>query len=786
MTLTPPRDVGPPPGGARHTPAYDVATLETCDAEPIHVPGAIQPHGVLLACADAPGLPVAMCSANLAGLLGPAPEVAVGRPLADVLGPTLAATVADRVAAGCPADPAVVTWIDGPADAALLGLPLDLRVLRTGRGGRRVLVELEPLVRTDGSGEVPEVGGYRAARTSLARLTGADADLGLTGLTDRLAVEVRRLTGFDRVMVYRFDEEWNGEVVAECRREDLNPFLGLHYPASDIPAQARRLYTLNPIRLIADVGYTPVPLHPVLDDDGAALDLSFASLRSVSPIHLEYLGNMGVTASMSVSLLVDGELWGLIACHHYSGPHRPSQEARAAAELVTEVAAHLVSARERADAREREAAARTRIADITARLAAADAPLEALERDPDVRDLVGAGGLAIYAEGRLRVVGAVPPPQLLGRIAARLLAAPEPSGLVGVRATDQLGLLDADLATRDGVAATAAGVLLVGDAERWLMWLRPEQPEVVDWGGDPTNKRLADAEGAQVRLSPRRSFEKWREVTSGRSRPFAPWELRAAADLGRHLDEALVRRSGEQRVVAETLARTVRERVPRGLVEALAARGIEIAAASRPAARVGLGGDWWDVVDSPAGTVLVVGDVAGHGAAAASAMALVSTALRAYLHEGHDPVAALARLDTLIAAGLDVPLVSVVVARLAPAGATDVDVVVAGHPAPWRVPTAPGLAPHAVPVPVGRLVGLGEGADRAAVRVRLEPGDCLVLHSDGLTEVATAGATATFAQRIAEVGADPAGGLPHWCDDVVASVGDGQDDRTVLVLRVRG
>ena len=141
-------------------------------------------------------------------------------------------------------------------------------------------------------------------------------------LLQTAAMEVRNLTGFDRVMVYRFDPDWHGHVVAEAKRDDLETFLGLHYPASDIPAQARRLYTLNWLRIIPDVSYRPSRLMSGQSrSDSEPLDLSFAVLRSVSPIHIEYLQNMGVTASMSVSLVHNGSLLGLIACHHYSGPH---------------------------------------------------------------------------------------------------------------------------------------------------------------------------------------------------------------------------------------------------------------------------------------------------------------------------------------------------------------------------------------------------------------------------------------------------------------------------------
>ena len=158
-----------------------------------------------------------------------------------------------------------------------------------------------------------------------------------------LARDVRTVTGFDRVMVYRFDAEWNGEVIAEDRRDDLEPFLGLRYPASDIPAQARALYATNWMRLIPDARYRPVPLEPAVNPlTGRPLDLSGAMLRSVSPVHLEYLANMGVVSSMSVSLIDRGRLWGLIACHHYAGPHRPSYTDRTAAEFLGRTASLLL------------------------------------------------------------------------------------------------------------------------------------------------------------------------------------------------------------------------------------------------------------------------------------------------------------------------------------------------------------------------------------------------------------------------------------------------------------
>jgi light-regulated signal transduction histidine kinase (bacteriophytochrome) len=209
------------------------------------------------------------------------------------------------------------------------------------RSGPYLVVELEPHARAGAS-------TYRDYGTdthqALLRLQGADS---LADLLDAAVGEVRRVTGYDRVMVYRFDVDQHGEVVAEERRADLEPFLGLHYPASDIPAQARRLYVANPIRIIADVAYRPAALVSAPDlADAAPLDLTHATLRSVSPIHVEYLRNMGVAASMSVSLLQDGRLWGLIACHHYA-PKLVPYSVRMTCELVGQTLATLIQAEER-------------------------------------------------------------------------------------------------------------------------------------------------------------------------------------------------------------------------------------------------------------------------------------------------------------------------------------------------------------------------------------------------------------------------------------------------------
>ena len=734
--------------GSPHTPSYGEVDLTTCDREPIHIPGAIQPHGVLVAVDD--DHRVRMVSANSGLLLGVEPADALGRELAELVGTGVARAVVDRDTAGLPGTPLVLALDDGTE--------VDVRVHRSGA---RLVVELESL-----GAEDRVALSYHTARGAMARMASARS---VAELAAHLAREVREITGFDRVMVYRFDADWNGEVVAEERRSDLNPFLGLHYPASDIPAQARRLYTVNWTRLIADVGYTPVPLHPVFDPEtDAPLDLSFSTLRSVSPIHLEYLSNMGVTASMSISVVVEDRLWGLVACHHYSGPHRPSQDARAAAEFLGQVASQVVVERERADAREAALATQATMAGVTARVSASQrSPLETVIEDPELLTLMDAQGAALCYDGVIATRGTVVADTMLRRIAGVL-----ESPLTYVTQTDNIAELLPELADVPEVS----GVLRIGSApDRWLMWLRPEQERVVDWGGDPTNKLIAGTEGPEVRLSPRKSFEKWQQVVRGRSLPWRSWQVDAADALGKHMQGLLLMRSREQIAMAESLQRSVvLDRAPEF-------PGVEVAARYLPASSYQLGGDWWDAFELSDGRIaFAVGDVAGHGVSAASAMTQLRTALRAYLFEGHGPDECLDRLDRLMDGLLDQRVATAVVAVLEPA-TRRVRLASAGHPQPLLVR---GSTASEVGVTSRPLLGVGWGTSTASELV-LEPGDTLLVYTDGLVEERGV----DLAERMAGLRelagrTHPGAGLEPWLDGLLAVRGQPDDDTTLLAVRL--
>ena len=678
--------------------------LDNCAREPIHVPGSVQPRGVLLVVHDEV---VLQATATVEALLDRPLDAVLGRPLADVLGEHAAAVVTAHAAAPGEVrerNPVLVHLRDGRPWDAILHRPPGAEHL--------LVVELEP---AEGARPLSYTGTYHQVRTSLAELNRASS---LPELYEVAAAEVRRLTGFDRVMVYRFDPDHNGEVVAEARRADLNAFRGLHYPATDIPAQARALYERNWIRLISDIGYTPSPLVPTLNPvTGAPLDLTHASLRSVSPIHVEYLQNMGVTASMSISLLKDGKLWGLIACHHYSGPHAPPYGVRAAAEFLGSV----LSLRLVAQVEEDRLAAARRVARDLAELVAAtrdeDLPLtEALVCQPALLSIMEADGVVVRAQGRTGTAGDAPA---------------DPAALLRWAAGTGEEVVATDSLLRDGpgVAATVpdtAGALALNLAEGdAVVWLRREVARSVDWGGDPHNKAIARREGDSVRLSPRKSFDRWRETVRGTSLPWSDDELEIAAVLRSHAVEALYLRGLADSRAAEILHRSS---LPTSLPDAA---GWSIEARYSPGDGGRVGGDWYDALCLPDGRLAVaVGDVAGHGMAAASTMGQLRNALRALLVRESSPGAAASGLDALAKrtmsgemATLLVAVVDTVTGRM--------EYVRAGHLPPLALNADGSAAWH---TDLGTLpIGYGRGAPVTGV-LDIPHGGGVVLFTDGLVE----------------------------------------------------
>ncbi|UZN03187.1 SpoIIE family protein phosphatase [Cellulomonas sp. S1-8] len=736
------------------------ADLDTCADEPIHVPGSVQPHGVLLALSE-PDLVVRHASSNVADLTGRALGDVVGAPIADVIGADAVQTLRAhmRTFGELRDRNPVVVDVDGPHGP----VTVDAVLHRVTVGGRSLLVvELEP---ASGPRPFSFQNTYQAVRGALERLNRAGT---LEEVYDAAAQEVRALTGFDRVMVYRFDPEHNGEVVAEDRRADLNSFLGLHYPASDIPAQARALYEASWVRLIADVGYTPAPIVPPADPaSGEPLDLTHAVLRSVSPAHVEYLTTMGVRASMSISLLRDGRLWGLVACHHYTGPHVVPFGVRAAAEFLGSALSLRLVARAQDRELERELAAQAEIERVLQVARDPDRGLaEALAGDdPGLLAVVPGHGLVVVADGRTATAGDAPDD--VEALRAWVLEQPD-----AVTVRTELGRSDPALAAALPDVAGLLAVRLPDD--QVIVWLRHEQVRDIDWGGDPRNKAIARREGDDVRLSPRRSFERWREVVRGRCEPWAPEHVRAVVDLRSRLLEVMLVRNRWQLAAAQAVQLSLLpDRLPDVPGWSLQARYV-------PAAGGRVGGDWYDALELPDGRVaVVVGDVVGHGIGAAAAMGQLRNALRAYLMRSGDLREALVDLDLLARRTMPDDMATVVVAVVDPLTG-EATVAAAGHPRPFLL-SADGRA-VLLPLTVDRPVGVGSG-DPQVRSLHVEPGGGLVLYSDGMVDSRST-ALADGMERLIAHFDRPDPTVPVDVDEVVADCHDpdSKDDMTLLLL----
>lgn len=733
--------------------------LDNCAREPIHIPGRVQPRGCLLVVRSS-DLTVVQCSVNVAEMLGRPSETLLGSTLRDGLGAFFEGTVRRHLAGGPrlhDRNPLLVAVdVDGhllEMDAILHRIPLPGEL----DDDSLVVIELEPAA---GPRPFTFANTYQSVRDAVNDLNRVST---LTEVFDIAARHVRDLTGFDRVMIYAFDEDYNGEVVSEVHRDGLNSFRGLHYPATDIPAQARALYEKNWIRLISDVDYVPSEIVPTTNPiTGAPLDLTHATLRSVSPIHLEYLGNMGVRASMSISLLRDGKLWGLIACHHYSGPHEPPFGVRAAAEFLGSTLSLRLVAQVEEDRLAASHRAAGMLADLVARSRDEDLPLaQALTGSDSLLDLVQADGVVVLAEDEVSTRGETPDAETCRRLAEWVLAQ-----------DDDLVRTDSIAATLPDSAQTEASAGLLGvtlpDGQA-VVWLRHEATRDVEWGGDPYNKSIERLEDDSVRLSPRKSFERWREVVKDHSVPWQDDVVASATSLRAHLVEALYLRGQRDLRSAQAMQRSM---LPASLPQPT---GWQVTARYEPADGGRVGGDWYDALVLPSGRLAaVVGDVAGHGLPAAASMGQLRNALRAILVGSESPARSIAELDRVARWTLPDQYATVVVAVLDLASG-EVEYSSAGHLPPLLL-AVDGSSTWDRPLgtpPLGVL-----DSEPATRRVTVPQGGGIALFSDGLverrSESIVVGVERLQAALAAGAGVDGAMELSHAADS--------NDDATLLLL----
>lgn len=502
-----------------HSPVSQV-DLTNCDREPIHILGTIQPIGFLIAVST--DWLVSRVSDNIDAFIGRSAEEMIGKPLAEFLPPKALHDLRNGVGKLRGADSVERLF----ACELVKGVSFDIAVHASAEN---IVIEAEP-----GEGAPNDTTGI--VRSMIVRL---DQTPDLPAFYREGARQVRALLGYDRVMVYKFDPDGSGEVVAEACKSGIGNFKGLHYPASDIPQQARLLYKRNMLRIITDVNAVPVPITPALDEAGRPLDLSLSMLRSVSPIHIEYLKNMGVGASLSISIIVDGELWGLFACHHYSA-RCPTFQMRSVSELFVQMFSMRLESRERREVVEYERRAR----DISDQLLGAVASDETLLKDPDwladiLTHAIPADGVGVWINGSYAFSGTTPPTDSFKRIVRALNG----TAAGKVFATDQISTL---LKSADTEPLRVAGILAIPISRSprdYVVLFRSELIRSVRWAGDPHKPVSYGPNGP--RLTPRQSFEEWKELVEGRSKPFTTSELRVAETLRATLIEVVLRLADE-------------------------------------------------------------------------------------------------------------------------------------------------------------------------------------------------------------------------------------------------
>ena len=499
-------------------PPPTIPDLTICDREPITRLDQVQSFGFLLALSD--DWVVVRASANVAAFLGVTPDVMIGSSLDRWISKQAVHSIRNRMAKFLSAGTERLYGVELlPGREETFDLALHL-------AGDLLVVEGERSHPEDGTEAASMV------RALIARLN-AISDLEV--FHRDAARQVRAITGFDRVMIYRFDQTGTGIVIADSVKAGVESFLGLHFPASDIPVQARALYLRNPFRIIADLAAMPVPLEPPEREDILPLDLSMAITRAVSPVHIEYLKNMGIGASLSISIIVEGRLWGLIACHHQTAL-LPGFVMRTAAELFGQMYSMTLESRLHSQAAEEEKRTR-RLTDrlITAVAGDGDLLVNAEWLRDIGREIIDCDGVAIYRGGTVFSSGATPPETEI-RLLAEVLNVTSPNG---VFATNHLAsILPSCAATADH----AAGMLAIPVSKTprdYIMLFRRERVQEMTWAGEP-GKAVTESDSG-VRLSPRKSFAAYAELVRGRATPFTDLDLRIGEAIRISLIEVILR-----------------------------------------------------------------------------------------------------------------------------------------------------------------------------------------------------------------------------------------------------
>lgn len=517
--------------------------LTECDREPIHIPGAIQQHGFLLSVHEN-GWIIQQVSANAAVVFRKPTDQILGRQLSEFIGNDKAEEIVTALAGAPDANEPVYV---GVADLTAIGR-FDVIAHRVDS---TTLIEFEPVDQTH---PVDFRSLYKLVGDFLKAITHVND---VEALSDYAVRVIRKITGFGRVFLYVFDHNDDSQVIAETLERGYPSYIGQRFPASDIPAQARQLYITNLVRFIPDADYQPSPLQPQLNPATCApTDLSHSVLRAVSPVHVQYMKNMGTIASMSISLVIKGQLWGMISCHHATAKHLSFETRMACEQLIQMLALRIESIIEGKEYSYR-LALRSKLVSLLATLSNGDEFVSSMNQAAtDLLRLVNAAGAALIFEGRINLFGTTPSQAEISELVGWLA---EQRG-AEIDEVFKTSALSREYAPAEKYVASASGMLAVaisGNYRHYIIWFRPEVVRTVKWAGNPEHKAMLRQEA--LPLTPRRSFEAWRETVRGTSDPWHDSEVEVALEFRGAILGIVLARAEELAALADELGRANKE-----------------------------------------------------------------------------------------------------------------------------------------------------------------------------------------------------------------------------------
>ncbi|NRT10593.1 ATP-binding protein [Flavobacterium sp. 14A] len=473
-----------------------LVNLDNCGDEPIHIPGSIQPHGFLLAIDSSTSI-ITVCSANCQEFIGITHEQALGKSLSQLFD----TAILDFIESFKVEDTKQVRTIN-------YTLKETDYIISIHRSVAEIIIEFEPLhAQFDEKNSL-----YNSSKKLLSYIENTNSLLDLAAV---VALGIKEITKYDRVLVYRFDKDYNGEVIAESKEAHLDSYLGLHYPHTDIPAQARDLYLRNHLRIIGDVDYVPVPLFKLETKESTRLDLSLSVLRSVSPIHIEYLKNMEVASTLTISLLHKNKLWGLITCHH-SEPKYLSEEIKSAVKLHGHFITSQIDVRLLNEEFEIAGKATAALDDlISKRFELERTDIQHLIENESVLKLCNSAGFTAIIADKVYGVGKTPSEENTKRLALFLSEYVKGDHFQ----TDSLLSISNDLSF---ISSYFPGInyYSLNNETDCIIWYREEYIKDIFWGGDP---KISD--DSIERLTPRKSFAKYADSIKNHSRVWLKSEL---------------------------------------------------------------------------------------------------------------------------------------------------------------------------------------------------------------------------------------------------------------------